>query len=717
MFSSKGFFSEVICPYSQSCLLPRCIFKHPTGKLNKGNSTANTNDELEPDADQDGQRKRQKVSDEKEEVKMPDSQPNIDLPAKTPTKLSAAKPILDEKPSKRGLASTRSISPPPLRRKTENGSDHVGVKLSRLSGQTASATSTPRSAAKAPAKTLAKAPVKEEGLNPRALKIPAPASHDMRFRLLRALHEQFVRLNSEVARDATDDEEALVLSEQALIKKALDLEEDAAATPAIYSNLVKNKILVYKRMTVKQWIEERAKEVSIANAKAKGLSKPIIKPSEPPKPIETGLTNKQELSLLSRIYTPVSHLSSHGYVTSIPTDQEIASAKSGIEAAKGWEVCDRCKTRFQVFPGRRESDGALASGGKCTYHYGKPYFPERSVADPKAKREKKYRCCGEAVGDSSGCTQAEHHVFKISEAKRLATILNFEITPNNPSKECGNPVCIDGEMGYTVYGLELIRLTATSWPSGESLFDVLVKPIGLVLDLNSRYSGVWPKHFANALPHVVESHAPGTPPPPSDPPPPLSSTPPPPLPNTDTFPAPNPNTPLRIVSSPADARALLFTHLSPSTPLIGHGLENDLNAVRIIHPTIIDTALLFPHRAGLPFRNGLKALMSQYLGRQIQVVVEGEGGGHDSKEDANAAGDLVRWKIGEEWKRMRREGWTAEGDGEFVAPGKKGETGNGSGSEKKVLVAGGGEKRKGKKRSQDEMAGESDAEMDIAING
>jgi hypothetical protein len=42
-------------------------------------------------------------------------------------------------------------------------------------------------------------------------------------------------------------------------------------------------------------------------------------------------------------------------------------------------------------------------------------------------------------------------------------------------------------------------------------------------------------------------------------------------------------------ASPEVARELLFSLISPDTLLIGHGIENDLNAVRIAHPTIIDT--------------------------------------------------------------------------------------------------------------------------------
>ncbi len=114
-------------------------------------------------------------------------------------------------------------------------------------------------------------------------------------------------------------------------------------------------------------------------------------------------------------------------------------------------------------------------------------------------------------------------------------------------------------------------------------------------------------------------------------------------------------------------------------------LENDLNAIRMIHPTIIDTALLFPHKAGLPYRNGLKALMSTHLNRQIQVVVDGKMEGHDSKEDANAAGELVRFALANEWAKMKREGWVVK-DGEFRPPTPKGVLGAPAGPKASMSV-------------------------------
>ncbi|KAG4031746.1 hypothetical protein MFRU_008g01080 [Monilinia fructicola] len=658
MFTTKSLFSKTKCPNRDKCLIPRCIFSHDhltLQALPNGTAQVNTTQQSNGnDGDQDGQRKRQKI-DDGERSTTPTNEPPPSLirlkPVTTTQKVTENKstPIQTSEPIS---AARRDISPPPLRRKSQNGTSVPTTPAAphKDALQKPSPSLTP----KAPTvnSTPVKKPEKIEPLNPRARKT-APAVHSTRLKLVQVLHDQLKRLNSELSKDANDEEEELVFSDQGLITRVLDMEEAACETPTIYSNVVKNKIMVYKRMTVAQWKEERAREVAKEKASRAPISDaPTVKPDEPPKPIETGLSPEEELALLPRLYTPIHDLSQHGYVTTIPTPAEIEKAKSGIEASKGWEVCDRCKTRFQVFPGRREEDGILASGGCCTYHFGKPYWKDRSSLDPKAKREKKWRCCDENIGDTSGCTTAEHHVFKVSEVKRLAAVLNFEKTPGNKSDSPipNQPVCIDCEMGYTVHGLELIRLTATSWPSGSPLLDILVRPYGEILDLNSRYSGVYPQDITSAIPYSFPSSQL------------ISQT----------------KGKLRIVDSPATARSLLFSFITPSTPIIGHGLENDLNATRFIHPTIIDTALLFPHKAGLPYRNGLKMLMQTLLNRNIQMITftEGKADGHDSEEDAAAAGELVRYQVGKEWEKMQRAGWKLK-NGVFEPPTEgagKGET-------------------------------------------
>lgn len=82
--------------------------------------------------------------------------------------------------------------------------------------------------------------------------------------------------------------------------------------------------------------------------------------------------------------------------------------------------------------------------------------------------------------------------------------------------------------------------------------------------------------------------------------------------------------------------------LHPKTILVGHSLNVDLAAIRISHPFIIDTSIIYPHPRGPPLKSSLKWLTKKYLGRDIQT---GHGtSGHNSIEDAKACLDLVKQK-------------------------------------------------------------------------
>ncbi|KAI1211714.1 uncharacterized protein F4807DRAFT_399652 [Annulohypoxylon truncatum] len=496
-------------------------------------------------------------------------------------------------------------------------------------------------ASKQPQSSSQSATKKPETLNPRLLK-KSPAQHGTRLKLVGALHEQYVRLNSALKKEAKDKVDKalkqLLLSDQELIVKTLDDEEEVAIKRfQIYANAIRNKIMTYKRMTVAEWKEERIAATKTSDSQTA---------SDTPKPIDTGLTPVQEVEFVARLVWPFDGLQRHGYVSEIPLAEDIEKARASVEASGNVEICDRCTRRFQVFPGRRE-DGALASNGTCTYHPGKVYFTERGPGK-LSQAKKKYRCCHQNVDDDSGgCATAPTHVFKTTNINRLASLLNFCETPPNPTVPKGRAICFDCEMGYTVYGLELIRMTAVSWPSYDILADILVQPYGEVLDLNTRYSGVTPEAMASAERWVLgEDHRP--------------------IPGVGEA-----KPKLKIAPDPKAARDLLFSLIGPDTPLIGHGLENDLNAIRIIHPTCIDTVLLFPHKRGLPHRNGLKMLMDTLLNQKIQQEAdESAPEGHDSAEDAKAAGELARLKVRDEWKNLQLKGWTLQGD-EVIAPGRQ----------------------------------------------
>ncbi|ROT41506.1 hypothetical protein SODALDRAFT_331243 [Sodiomyces alkalinus F11] len=697
-------FKHIPCPAGNKCAAFQCLFGHGNNNgsgiiagtrssstvTTKPSTTASrphsapSEDDDDPTSSQGGPRKRQKID---QALATAGSEERISRP---PTTASVAPTVPATAQSTKPSSLTRPISPPALGRRISSTLDRLpaangakeknatttqpkltphrrtlsstssnkppsGGKL-RASGLDSAPTSTPSptpartkknppagpspstGTASGPSASSSPKPRKVESLNPRHLK-SAPASHETRIRLLKLLHSELKRLNTELKKTAKDADTDLVLSDQELIWEALDQEEAAAVTkPTIYSQSLRNAIMKLKRMNVQQWKEERR---TLDRRCRDTKKRPEQDPADTPKKVVTGLQPAQEVLLLRRLLTSVDGLAAHGYVPTLPTAAEIAKARDGMEAAQGWEKCDRCDRRFQVFPGRSE-DGSLTSGGACTFHHGKTYFPERQAGD-KSKKAKRYLCCGQEIGDSAGCAEAPHHVFKVTDPKRLASILNYAETPANPSVPADRAVCFDCEMCYTTYGLELVRLTATAWPTGATMLDVLVMPRGEILDLNSRFSGVWPDDMAQAEMWNNKE-----------------------VPNCESKDGPKR---MKIVPSPEAARDLLFSLISPETPLIGHGLENDLNAVRIIHPTLIDTVLLHPHKAGLPFRYGLKRLMQERLDRKIQVETGSKTLGHDSAEDARAAGELVHLKIMEEWQNMQRRGWKLDASiGAFIPP-------------------------------------------------
>lgn len=646
------------CPAGDNCTAFQCLFSHPCDKR-VGHNAASSSDTIStiPAApcgrssegdkdprDQELQRKRRKLDIESTATtiqhsssptspnKLQPGKQRKDTPVKTLT--TAQQQHGSTRVSNSSNQSPGTITQPATGEKTNAPPSIASPSPLQAHPINVASTAQPISANKEP-----------ESLNPRLLK-KAPASHPTRVALVKALHGEFRRLNEELRRTAQNEERKLLLSDQELIVKTLDEEQEVATKKtAIYNTSIRSKILMYKKMSPAQWKEERSKSVLGAGSEdAKSAS------VEPAVSLETGLTQSQEVQFLRRLVYDLSGLGRHGYVSEIPSQEDVEAAVASVKASGNTEKCDRCTRRFQVFPGRRESDGALSSNGPCIYHPGRPYFPQRAPGD-RSKGQRRYKCCQRNYEDEAGgCTTAQHHVFKTTDPKRLAAVLNFVATPTNPNVPKDRAVSFDCEMGYTVHGLELVRLTVVSWPTGELLLDILTQPVGEILDLNTRFSGVRAEDIALAERCVVGSdHRPTL------------------VPAQD--PTQKPESRLKIAASPKIARDLLFTIISAETPLIGHGLENDLNAIRIVHPTCIDTVLLFPHSRGLPMRNGLKYLMETKLGRKIQVdPTEGSPEGHDSAEDARAAGDLVRLQVRDEWKSLQMKGWIVDANGDLEAP-------------------------------------------------
>lgn len=227
----------------------------------------------------------------------------------------------------------------------------------------------------------------------------------------------------------------------------------------------------------------------------------------------------------------------------------------------------------------------------------------------KDKNTRIYTCCGAEVSpDTDPCERAEHHVFSWSNPGEMQFFLPYKSTEDlfPTSDNAYKALGIDCEMGFTTQGFELLRITAMDFLSGKEVIDILVKPLGEVVDLNTKFSGV----------AAIKEDA-------------------------DTF---------------QEGIARLASVMDHNTILVGHGLENDLNAMRLLHKRVVDTAILYPrHKATPKFRYSLKQLSFEFLGRVIQT------GEHDSGEDSLAAIDVVKHFIKKEDKDQEMPKGRTEG--------------------------------------------------------
>jgi RNA exonuclease 1 len=611
MFSAKGLFKNIPCPVGMACNLPTCIFSHE-----QQTQKAEPSLRKEEDVNSGGDRKRVKFSNGTATPVLGQKTPEPRKPfvgilaqASSPAKSS---PVSDRSGSV-GSATLKSlarqISPPRVK---------ASLKKSGSGPKALPALPHDLSVAVGP----------KEDLNPRLVGNGSnSASHNIRLALLRMLHQQMQRLDTGVRSSSDPTMSKWAIHPDNLVWLALDEEQKIAKSSGPNYRVTMGHYMVdYRKKTVEQWCKE--------------LESRTAPPEEPelPVPFSTDLDFHLERRLLNRYIANQDGLEKYGYVLEKPTDESIAKTQEAMVKCDFWETCDRCGTRFQVFHNRRE-DGALTSGSACKHHWGRAYMN-------KDTREKTYSCCGAVVG-SPGCSVHDTHVFLTKDVTRLAKALQFEFTPENDGVDPSLAVSFDCEMGYTTIGMEMLRISATTWPDNKTLMDTLVRPIGHVLDLNTRFSGVTSDQFLNAQEYN----------------PPLDGT----FTQEAMLAAMKPGAE-PILPSTEIARAILFSLISPKTPLIGHSIDNDLNVMRIIHPTLVDTVILYPFPQGLPYRYGLKRLTKDYLHRDIQNA---GADGHDSLEDSRATGDLVRAKMSAEWIKLKSLGWKIEeinGAKRFVAP-------------------------------------------------
>jgi len=271
----------------------------------------------------------------------------------------------------------------------------------------------------------------------------------------------------------------------------------------------------------------------------------------------------------------------------------------------------------------------------CLYHHGKLVYSLN-------KSGQYYSCC-DSKPNSQGCTQVNHHVwngfvdgfngplsgfrktygknerYKIDAVAMDPDALVGNSRPAffNTCRPAAGVVCgddddarvygLDCEMCYTKQGLEVTKITLVD-VSGAVVYDTLVRQANRIVDYNTRFSGITAEKLAKGP-----------------------------------------------TKSLAAVQRDLLQYVNERTILVGHGLSMDLLVLRMFHFRVVDTSVLFPHPSGGKYKRSLKALAATLLRRDVQT-----GNGHDSREDARAAMDLVLYKLRRDVQEDYAKAWNSE---------------------------------------------------------
>ncbi len=267
--------------------------------------------------------------------------------------------------------------------------------------------------------------------------------------------------------------------------------------------------------------------------------------------------------------------------------------------------CLRCSRPFCV------KDGVYLQPEACLYHWGKL----RWVAGTKVQI---YQCCGQQKkgARTAGCEQAAVHVWKGVDASDGPQYLESFVVTKMPKTNVPSSVyspfhpfptiavpsafrgvyAMDAEMAFTAFGLELVRVTVVGL-DGRLVYEAYVKPDHEIIDYNTRYSGLSQREHERLASKTLK-----------------------------------------------EVQNDLMGFLTAKSMLVGHGLENDLRVLRLVHSTVIDTSIVFMEESGSAMRYSLKHLAKVKLGKDIQMSEYG----HDSREDAVTSMELMLQRVRED---------------------------------------------------------------------
>lgn len=176
------------------------------------------------------------------------------------------------------------------------------------------------------------------------------------------------------------------------------------------------------------------------------------------------------------------------------------------------------------------------------------------------------------------------------------------VTPKSPM------FGLDCEMCKTSIGASELTRVSIIDEEGNEFYETLVRPDNKIIDYVTKFSGITPELMKNVSKTLKDVHK--------------------------------------------DLR----DKLPPDAILVGQSLNFDLNALKVMHPYVIDTSILFNVTGTAGTKTKLKVLTKKFLQRDIQC----SSGGHNSIEDCSASLELVKLKLskniyyGDQWLQDRR---------------------------------------------------------------
>lgn len=270
-------------------------------------------------------------------------------------------------------------------------------------------------------------------------------------------------------------------------------------------------------------------------------------------------------------------LQSNGFprATDTPGKAKIHKPKPSRPPNEDERYCSRCSKVFNL---ESYEEPAVDS---CNYH-------AKSTCYRRGFADNLHSCCQQPSG-TPGCMYANYHVSSFVDYDDLTGYVKTIEPPEGYVCSKKDVFALDCEMCYTTGGLELTRVTVVDI-NEKTVYDTLVKPSNQIVDYNTRFSGITEQM--------------------------LSET-------TTTL---------------YNVQAVLLSMFNSETILIGHSLDSDFKALKLIHDVVVDTSVLYPHKMGPPKKRALKTLCIENLKRIIQE----NDAGHDSAEDSVVCIQLIK---------------------------------------------------------------------------